>query len=45
MVVGWLSDHLHGIELFIRFTVPVFSERLLICMFAFPFGFEGGMRN
>ena len=25
--------------------MPVFRKRLLICMFAFPFGSEGGMRN
>ena len=31
-------------ELFIRFTVRVFLERLSICMYAsFPFGFEGGV--
>lgn len=43
--VGWLSDHLHEKELYIRFIVPVFRECLLICIFAFPFGFEGGVRN
>ena len=33
-----------GKELFIRFTVRVFSERLTICVCAsFPFGFGGGM--
>ena len=31
-------------ELFIRFTVRVFRERLSVCVSSsFPFGFEGGM--
>ena len=38
------NGHLFGKELFIRFTVHVFRERLSICVCpSFPFGFEGGM--
>ena len=39
-----MNDHLFGRELFIRFTVRVFCERLSICMCpSFRFGFESGM--
>ena len=39
-----MNGHLFEKELFIRFTVRVFRERLCICMcFSFPFGFEDGM--
>ena len=40
-----MNDHLLEEELFIRFTVRVFHERLsFLCVCpSFPFGFEGGM--
>ena len=38
------SYNTFGKELFIRFAVRVFRERLSVCLYAsFPFGFEGGM--
>ena len=38
------SLNMFGKELFIRFAVRVFRERLSVCLCAsFPFGFEGGM--
>ena len=42
--LGWLNDHLFSKELFIRFTVRVFSGHLSVCVCAsFPFGFECGV--
>ena len=42
-----LNDHLFVKELFIRFTVRVFHERLcnFVCVLLSLFGFEGGMRD
>ena len=42
--LGQRNDHLFEKELFIRFSLRIFCERLSICMYAFfPFGFEDGI--
>ena len=40
----YLSDHLFGKELFIRFTASAFRKLRSVSVFSyFPFGFEGRM--
>ena len=41
---GWLSGHLSGKELSVRFAASAFRELLLVYVFRyFPFSFEGRM--
>ena len=45
VLVGVPNDHLFGKELFIRYTMRVFRDRLsvFISVCTFPFACEGGM--